>query len=644
MNALFLGMNHAAATGLTELLNTLWYAAAVVGLTWLILRLLPRVNAATRYWIWTGVLGSLLAFPFLPGLVGHVRTMLAGREQAAAVAAQATVQAAPPSIRPIAPVMLRLNAAPGASPWPLWLLAAWTMAAAWQLTRLARGIVSVRRLKARARIAPSSTLLGVPVPRPFGGEGGERSEPGEGVGRPVRVLTSQEVASPIAVGFRHPAIVVPPDLLARLDDVEKRDVLLHEMAHLDRYDDWLNLATRALGALLVLHPLAAIVMKQIEREREMACDDSVVAHTGSARNYARSLARLHDLRWSKGARLLAPALLGGGCSLANRIESLLRRGREFSARPSLASLGVSALLLALLLGAGGLIPSWIAIAQTNARPPHGTTAAEPEAKFEVASVKIDKPDRYIRRLDDRAHDGTLYAAGVTPEWLISSAYDIDDWYIYGGPRWIWTERLEVDAKADSTVDEELKTLDFRHAMKVKDRMVQELLADRFRLKVHYETRKLPVYLLEVAKGGPKNLELAKNQASPPDRPNAGGVERVIPLGRNENGVSFKDFTVAWLAGQLSMWVGGREVIDKTGIRGKYNYTIRWSNDVGLGQASANMRSASTEGSAPGSAVELGTRFPDIFRALKTQLGLELKPAKGPVQVLVIDHVEQPTPN
>ncbi len=96
----------------------------------------------------------------------------------------------------------------------------------------------------------------------------------------------------------------------------------------------------------------------------MACDDFVVARTGSAGGYARSLARMHDLRSSKGTRLLAPALLGRNVSLADRIESLLRRGREFSTRPSLAKLGVSALLLAVLLGAGGLLPGWIAVAQT----------------------------------------------------------------------------------------------------------------------------------------------------------------------------------------------------------------------------------------------------------------------------------------
>jgi len=346
MSALLAGMNQWAAAGLAALLNTLWYAAAVVALAWVVLRYSRRVNAATRYWIWMAVLGFLVILPFLPALVVQVRTAIAVPAQATAVIEPlATVPAAPAAAPQLTPITLTLNSAPGSNPWPLWLLAVWGIAAIWQLGRLLLSAVSVRRMKARAEDAPISKL---PLD----------------LRRRVRVLASAEVGSPAAVGYWRPAVVVPQGLLDRLEEGERQDVLLHELAHLARFDDWLNLATRAVGALLVLHPLAPFVLGRIEREREMACDDFVVARTGSAGGYARSLARLHDLRSSKGTRLLAPALLGRNVSLADRIESLLRRGREFSTRPSLAKLGVSALLLAVLLGAGGLLPGWIAVAQT----------------------------------------------------------------------------------------------------------------------------------------------------------------------------------------------------------------------------------------------------------------------------------------
>ncbi len=157
MSALVVEINPMAAAGLAALLNTLWYAGAVVGLTWAILRYAPRVNAATRCWIWTGVLGFLLILPFLPGLVAQARAALgARRETPASVAPRAAVPAAPARVTELEPVTLTVSSAPGSNPWPLWLLAAWMIAAGWQLVRLARGVVWVRRRKQRAKTAPKA--------------------------------------------------------------------------------------------------------------------------------------------------------------------------------------------------------------------------------------------------------------------------------------------------------------------------------------------------------------------------------------------------------------------------------------------------------------------------------------------------------
>ncbi len=377
MSAILVSINQLSAAGLAALLNTLGYAAAVVGLAWAALRYLPRVNAATRYWIWTAVLGSLLALPFLPGIVARARTALTARVASrSAMAAAPTADAAEPAgfVQPLAPLTLSVGNRPGPDLWPLWLLAAWIIAAGWQFARLAEGVAIVRRLKARATSVPS----GVPLLR---------------LRRPVRVLASTEVGSSVAVGYLRPAVIVHPDLLSGLEESERQHVLLHELAHLARYDDWMALVTRAIGALLALHPLAPFVLGRIEREREMACDDFVVARTGSARSYARSLARLHDLHSNARARLLAPALLGAKVSLAARIESLLRSGRSFSSRPSLAQLSLSALLLAALVGAGGLIPGWVAVAKANSDNALAVLAKVGEAYAGLKSYQFDGESR-----------------------------------------------------------------------------------------------------------------------------------------------------------------------------------------------------------------------------------------------------------
>ncbi|HEV2418951.1 MAG TPA: M56 and DUF3738 domain-containing protein [Terriglobia bacterium] len=658
MSAMMIEMNRAAAAGLAALLNTLWYAGAVVGLTWLGLRCLPRVNAATRYWIWTAVLASLLLLPFLPGLMKEARSVLEARPQTTTVVAPlAKVPAPPLDARNMAPVTLTVNNAPGSKPWPLWLLAVWMVAAGWQLERLARGLTSARRLKARAEVAPHvdvmlnpfalsqrtalspfavilskakdlSILLRVgsakhPRISPKRNAGTLRFAQGDSPptlpGRMARLLASAEIASPAAVGYRHPAVIVPPGLLERLEEGERRNVLLHELAHLARYDDWMALVTHALGALLVLHPLAAIVMGRIEREREMACDDFVVARTGSARSYARSLARLHDLRWSTGTRLLAPGLLGRHSSLGNRIESLLRRGREFSARPSLLSLGVSALLLAVLLGAGGLMPGWIAIAQT-ALP----------TSFEVASIKPGEPGAHNSDISWR-RGGRFSTTNTTIDKLIQFAYEIRPQQIEGLPLLAKSRTYTVRAVAPPGTPE----LRGQQERPMIEAMLQSLLADRFKLQVHRTTKQLPVYEIVIAKHGPKLKPMAEADFVAAHHSYAPGD---VSISSHDGNMTALGVSMAAFADDLSRQLD-RTVIDKTGLTGRYDFTLTWTPWRGQTGISASDRPAEA-----GSSAQPDTSGPSIFTAVQQQLGLKLKPAKGPVEVLVIDHVEPPTPN
>jgi uncharacterized protein (TIGR03435 family) len=596
MTALFAGMNQMAAAGVAALLNTLWYAGAVVGLTWAILRYAPRVNAATRYWIWTGVLASLLVFPSLPSLAGHVRMMLERREQATPAIPLATVAAAPASVSEFEPVRLTLPASPGSQLWPLWLLAAWMFAAVWQLTRLAGGVRSVQRLKARAG------SHGERLPSPWASQ--THDEFKCGIRRGYQLLASSEVSSPVAVGYRHPAIILPPGLLERLDESEKRDVLLHELAHLTRHDDWLNLATRALGAILVLHPLAAIVMKQIEREREMACDDFVVAHTGSVRHYARSLARLHDLRWSTGTRLLAAGLLGQNSSLGDRIESLLRRGRKFSARASPGSLGVSALLLAALLCAGGVVPSWIVIAQASAGPSengfsHAKSSPAQPREFEVASVRMVPNNGRGLTTFSPPQSEFFSARNASLKLLIEMAFSVDGRDIAGGPAWLGSQGYDVVAKPWGGSGGGVTYKRFMPPLR-------QLLQQRFHLKYHYEDKTSKGFELIVAKRGPKL------------QPSKGGraYSYILPKGLRARNIGMPDLAFM-LESPLRC-----PIIDKTGLKGKYDISINY---------------------APG--IETDSSLPSIFTAVQKDLGLKLEKSKVTVKVLVVDRVNRvPTQN
>jgi uncharacterized protein (TIGR03435 family) len=330
--------------------------------------------------------------------------------------------------------------------------------------------------------------------------------------------------------------------------------------------------------------------------------------------------------------------------LCHQMRPCHRRG--FSAQPSLASLGVSALLLAVLLGAGGLIPGRIAIAQTK--------AALPAPKFEVVSIKPAVPNG--RGIDisvmNPARDGRCYATNVTLKLLIQSAYGIQDSQILRGASWINSERFDIQAKSDSSVDGYLRKLSPAQGRLVKEQMLQQLLADRFKLKFHRETRELPVYALVVAKHGPKLQEVTGKGAAPVGAANKGQAKHPTAVleGRpGEAGIYASGAPLSYLARALSQTLG-RTVLDKTGLTGRYRFSLRWTPGLGESRMLGEYSRAAGPGGGgqPAAGVPpapvADSSGPSIFTALQQQLGLKLKPEKGPVEVLVIDHVEQPTPN
>jgi Protein of unknown function (DUF3738) len=183
--------------------------------------------------------------------------------------------------------------------------------------------------------------------------------------------------------------------------------------------------------------------------------------------------------------LLAVGIFGGKSRLGDRIEFLLKRGRTFSPRVSAAGVAASALVLGGLVLAGSLAPRWIAFAQTPAGP-----------SFEVTSIKPSEPSDKPGFLQTAPR--RLDLNGVTVKMLIQQAYTISGYRIYGGSSWLDSARFNISAKAG---DEAGKL-----TMNQMRPMLQTLLADRFRLAVHRETKELPLYRLVVSKRGPKFRE------------------------------------------------------------------------------------------------------------------------------------------
>ncbi len=238
--------------------------------------------------------------------------------------------------------------------------------------------------------------------------------------------------------------------------------------------------------------------------------------------------------------------------------------------------------------------------------------------FTVASVKPNKSgdDRFMLR---PLPGGGLTATGVTLKMLIMFAYGVAAYQISGAPSWMGVERWDIEAKTEG-VQGSLPREQFTV-------LLRRLVEDRFQLKYRRETRKMPIYALVVTKTGfrPK----PHSPESSPHRPE-------VQFGFGS--ATFTESSVAALAGNLTLNLD-RPVMDRTGIQGNYDFTLQWTPAPNEGGAGGIGLPPRAEPPRP-----VDSNAPSLFTALQEQLGLKLKSTKGPVDILVIDHVVRPSEN
>jgi uncharacterized protein (TIGR03435 family) len=260
--------------------------------------------------------------------------------------------------------------------------------------------------------------------------------------------------------------------------------------------------------------------------------------------------------------------------------------------------------------------------QSPSSPPHAPTSAATPPVFEVAAIKLNQSGSGSSR--SNLNNGRFTGINVSLKNLMEyNAYGIPGNRILDGPKWLDSTKFDIDAKMDESEANHLQTLAHGARRLETQAMFQQLLADRFKLAVHWETRELPVYALTVAKKGPKlqpTKETREGSGTSSDNSRSGSVFTA-------KGVTLPELA-AGLTQELSRELG-RDIIDKTEIKGRYDLTLKWTPD---------------SGAATDSAASTGDPGPSIFTAVQEQLGLKLEPAKAPVQVLVIDHAEMPSAN
>jgi len=232
-------------------------------------------------------------------------------------------------------------------------------------------------------------------------------------------------------------------------------------------------------------------------------------------------------------------------------------------------------------------------------------AADADPAFEVATIKLSKPDDNVDGFDSKGRHVTV--ENYTVNDLIQLAYGLSRKQVVGGPAWLDEDRYDIDGIADVAGEPNTKQ------MKV---MIQKLLADRYQLTIHREKKELSIYAITVGKSGAKLTKSVSDPDAMPDEHGNGGSTGLT--------VRYTNYSMADLAKDLQTRQDGKPVVDQTGIAGRFDFTLKWWPDR-WGIASANAE-------------------PVLGTAIQEQLGLKLEAVKAPVDVIMIDHVERPSAN
>jgi uncharacterized protein (TIGR03435 family) len=450
-----------------------------------------------------------------------------------------------------------------------------------------------------------------------------------GIRKRIELLLSPASLEPGIFGITRPVLVWPKGISEHLQDAHLEAILAHEVWHVRRRDNLAAAIHMVVEALFWFHPLVWWLGARLVEERERACDEEVLELGSERQVYAESI--LKTCEFCVGSPLACVSGVAGA-DLTERIVRIMTQRLEnklsFGRKLLLAAIGIAAV-------AGPVVFGLLNIPQVRAQSPQKTGAPSPS--FEVASIKPNRSGEL--RISIGFQPGRFIASGTTVKQLIALAYDVRDIQVSGGPSWVDSERYNIDAKEPDSVVEELPKLPPAERGEQLRLMVQSLLADRFKLKLRHESKEHPVYALVVAKNGPKLQQAKPGDTYPNGMKGPDGVGRAGMMNMGPGQLTGQGIPMESLARLLSQQLG-RTVMDQTGLKGNYDFTIQWTPDQ------SQAMPMGPGGGKPGTdnAPPPESSGPSIFTVIQEQLGLKLESQKGPVEFLVIDQVEKPSEN
>jgi uncharacterized protein (TIGR03435 family) len=576
-----------------SIINHLWQSSCFVLLAGLLAFVLRKNSPKLRYWVWLSAsLKFLIPFALLVSFGSVV-------PRPARHPVSVPGSAFP---NPLVQIAVPFSPAPNATV-PTHNPLRWVPVAIGVVWAL--GFLAIMVARCRGWLAVRAALrAGTPIELPI----------------PIRALITPGAEEPGVVGFLRPVLVLPAQLIERLNPRQLGAILAHEMCHVGRRDNFFAAVHMAVEAIFWFHPLVWWIGSRLVEERELACDEEVLRMGCEPADYVQGILKV--CRFYTESPL--PCISGvTGADIKKRLRAILAGpiAHELSGwkKVALATVGLAALAAPVLIGM--LKPPAIRAQNAPATKP----------KFEVASIK-PTGSRGGGRM--RPWPGRLTATAPL-RVLMEAAYDVQDFQIVGGPEWVKWDGYAVDAKASGNPG---------HAQMML--MLQSLLEDRFQLRVHRESREMLVYALVPARGGlklppPRDGNCMEKEPPPPGpgdptpAPRCGGMDVLLEAG----GWHLRGGKVpmAEFVRKLSEMLG-RTVTDQTGFSGVFDINLEFRRDD-----TTDFDTRAGLAPPPPGAVPAETASPSIFSAIQ-QLGLRLESTKAPIEVLVIDHVEKPSGN
>jgi bla regulator protein blaR1 len=587
---------------ISELANHLWQStvfAVAIGLLTLMCR---KNHASVRYWLWfSASVKFFIPFTLLMALGDRLEWASRAPQIATPAVSAALAQVSRPFV--MDPFIAGVSVPEAPRGFGLFAVA---VLAVWVAGIITMSFVRVRMwLHIRTAVRASSPWAIPNLPLLAG----------------INVRSTPGLMEPGVVGLWRPVLLVPSAIEDDLTRQQLVAVLTHELCHIKRRDNVTAAVHMIVEAVFWFHPLVWWIGSRLLNERERACDEYVVHRCGEPQVYAEGIVNVCR-RYVESPMACVSGV--SGSNVKNRI-------RDIMTNRAVAKLSVAKKAV---LAAVGTVAVVAPILAQSVPLPSAT-----ELRFEVASVKRSTDDSGKVRVGDQVwHSvgagfkpgGTFEAVNATLGSFIRLAYGLREFQTVGAPEWVDTDRFDIQARGpQGAVESE------------GPRRLQSLLAERFALKAHRETRDRPIYALVLARAngslGPR-LRQSQGPPAPPGLAAAGG--QCTPGGTSgPTSIKLCGVTMAALVDTFLPIYTGRRVVDRTGLTGGFDLALHFDNRPIPGVGPGGGLPSSPQAAEP-AAIDAVS----IFTALEEQLGLKLEPQAGPAEVLVIDHVEQPTAN